>query len=345
MSQTTKRVGVDPNGDLVLRMSQAGSITVHLFRVCSSTMRRASNVWRTQFKKDNLQKAPNEEFSLVNFQIDGITQNDSLISAVQIVLNMIHGKHGDVKLDPNIEEFHNILLLVRKYGIYEAMVPYTVHWEAQLRSEMAWLNKQDRFPADRAIVLIQAFWEFGWVSEFYPMMTKLLSHAYILENGEVAVPSFLPSTKIQYYEELNDPLKGASKEYIVLKLNNWKLPVPGGLEGLLSQRRQVLVEKFLRFAHDEINARLADNRSACKYGMKDCDRQVLGNLWARMYSVRGGMCLDPRHSNTISQSLFTLSYETTEIFGRSLQQPPHLECSPHSKCVPFLQKINRDLED
>ncbi|KAM7213029.1 hypothetical protein V8F06_011583 [Rhypophila decipiens] len=320
MSQNEQRIVIDPTGDLILRMIHDDPRRKTMLLVCVCTMRRASAIWNNELKESAF--IPNPGFKpLINFKVRGIGTNDATVSALVQVLHMVHGNHQSVNLTPDLCNLHRILDFVNKYSLFSFIIPYTISWGEHCVRALR--NQYESHCAVSAVSMAQISWHLGLRAQFYEVMTALLRHTYIKDERRI--------------EDRPDDLE--------LPLCGWALgTAPNSPADMLKHRRESFIKRLLYFVNNEVEPRLANNQTCCKLGSKDCDRQILGNMWAKMHDVRGGLLLDSSRSGEVKESIATLIKELDHIFAYTLNQW-HPDCSPHKQYAQFKVQLLQDLKD
>ncbi|KAM7203557.1 hypothetical protein V8F33_002177 [Rhypophila sp. PSN 637] len=346
MSQNEQKIVIDPTGDLILRMVHKDSRKTTQLRVCACTMRRASAIWNAELKESAFNRKPGF-IPIIDFRVRGVDTNVATISALIQVLHMVHGNHQNVNLTPELSDLHRTLDFVNKYSLFPSIIPYTVSWgEHCIR---AFRNQYESHYTVSAVSMAQISWHLGLRAQFYEVMTALLRHTYIKDERRIAIPACLPFEKDSslYWDAYCRRYKpmGDRPDDVRLPLCGWALGTPPNSPAdMLKHHRESFIKRLLYFVNNEVQPRLANNQTCCKIASKDCDRQILGNMWARMNNVRGGLLPDSSRSGEVKESITTLIKELDHIFTYTLNQG-HPDCSPHKQYAQFKLQLLQDLKD
>ncbi|KAK3400230.1 hypothetical protein B0T20DRAFT_180275 [Sordaria brevicollis] len=120
-------VDIDIDGDLLLDIGggEDSELTeVQRFRVCSSTLRRHSPVWKQMlfgpWKESKPAGAKSNEW-IVEFPDDNV-------KAMEVVLNIMHGRFKQVPRCLSLDQLYKLLILTNKYDLTELLRPWCAQW-------------------------------------------------------------------------------------------------------------------------------------------------------------------------------------------------------------------------
>jgi hypothetical protein len=170
-------VVLDPRGDLHL---EVGDAPEH-FLVCARAMARASKVWDKMLFgnwAESKQKLPANTAAtwLVTFPDDDPT-------AVELILNIIHGRFNKVPTTLPTEELYNLTILTDKYDLTWQLSPWADIWFQDVtgdKSMMLWIA-----------------WELGARQKFQSLADSLVmdsTHAEL--QSVVSIPSTITPPRL-----------------------------------------------------------------------------------------------------------------------------------------------------
>ena len=114
-------VDIDPDGDLLIDATQ--NPTSHSrFRVCSSTLRRHSPVWKSMLFGPWKEARPTDGTPWI------VAFPDDHAHPLEVLLSIIHGKFERVPRRPTVNSIHQILVLAHKYDLTAVASPWCLKW-------------------------------------------------------------------------------------------------------------------------------------------------------------------------------------------------------------------------
>jgi hypothetical protein len=139
-------IHVDPEGDLVLRVgSELG--TPADIRVCSSTMRRASLVWKSMLFGPWKESKPALGDWVVSLPEDKTW-------AMRVLLSIAHGNFGDVPKTVDVVQLYDIVMLADKYALLRMLQPWVNPWIDSVQN-------QEKITGQEWLMRAHAAWELG----------------------------------------------------------------------------------------------------------------------------------------------------------------------------------------
>lgn len=129
-------INIDPEGDLLLDVGgdeDSESSQPQRLRVCSSTLRRHSPVWKQMlFGSWKESKPANVESEKWTVKLPG----DS-VKPLQIVLNIIHGRFNQIPHSLDLDELYNLLIFTNKYDVTGTLRPWCVQWAVVAHGDLS----------------------------------------------------------------------------------------------------------------------------------------------------------------------------------------------------------------
>lgn len=121
---------MDVEGDLLLQVgSEHGGSEYCLFRVCSSTLRRSSPVWKKMLFGPWAEKNPVEGQWAVSLPDDRPT-------ALRIILGIIHARFEYLPTELPLAGLYELTILVDKYDLAHVIGPWAKKWTKGMRSRV-----------------------------------------------------------------------------------------------------------------------------------------------------------------------------------------------------------------
>ncbi|KAJ0161816.1 hypothetical protein CTA2_5541 [Colletotrichum tanaceti] len=301
-------IQVDPNGDLLLHVGiDPSSGDTKSFRVCSSTLRRASPFWKrtlreTSFESDRPRDDDGEWWagtpSLYACQHDKS-------AGLAILLDIIHSRLHQVPEDPTLAEVYGTLCLASMYETERVLRP----WLARTRWRRA-LERAETSRDGRDLGMLACLgWALGDERLFARTTVKIALTCVVDGEGRTRT-----ADGVLLDDYLHDSLGSpVISESIRTLRNQLALDLPSHLNGLIGR---LMEGKWLCVGIADIPI----TRD------KKCDYVVLGSVFAGLAYVRGtrtaAVAIGPGESVTdLLKSLRrVLSYVT--CYER------HAECNP-----------------
>ena len=120
-------VSIDADGDLLLDVGgdeDTESPQLQRFRVCSSTLRRHSPVWKKMLFGPWKESKPNKD----EYQDWIVEFPDDPVKPMEIVLNIIHGHFDQVPRSLSLDELYQLLILTHKYDMTRTLRLLCAQW-------------------------------------------------------------------------------------------------------------------------------------------------------------------------------------------------------------------------
>jgi hypothetical protein len=150
-------IQIDPDGDLILRVgaSLQKNGEPKLFKVCTSTFRRASPAWR------DMLSGPRKEAKLENGSLIIDLPKDSP-KHLRVLLDIVHANFEVVPKEPTVDDIAGILAIAEKYGLISRLQLWSDGWASVIRAN---LHQQSSycplFCTVKHIQIASAAWRLG----------------------------------------------------------------------------------------------------------------------------------------------------------------------------------------
>ncbi|GKT40278.1 uncharacterized protein ColSpa_00459 [Colletotrichum spaethianum] len=172
VSSLSEEIPVDPDGDLVLRAGQQTEEPEKSFRVCTSALRRSSQVWKKMLFGPFKESKPAFGTWLVNLPDDDP-------DALGILLNIIHANFPLVPTAPSLAELYEVFRMANKYDMIPALKPWANAWLEVAESYATTADGRSM------AALTYVAWELGQVELHRKMMKELLLYSSIDKDGQM----------------------------------------------------------------------------------------------------------------------------------------------------------------
>ncbi|KPM35644.1 hypothetical protein AK830_g10930 [Neonectria ditissima] len=195
-SQTLPSTRIDSHGDLILRVGKNVDDGEHDFSVCSSTMRRASPVWKTMLFGGFKEAKPDKGEWIVSLP-------EEHAASMHVVLDIIHARFSSVPKTPSLSLIEEIRVIVDKYDMKESLSLWFDDWLKVLKAS----NMNDGLSLLNGIEMA---WDFGDRKYFSSLVTKLVVKCSVDEDGSLYTePDYL----------LEDPISSSSMDVLSMYID------------------------------------------------------------------------------------------------------------------------------
>ncbi|WYZ42758.1 hypothetical protein EsH8_VI_000457 [Colletotrichum jinshuiense] len=306
-------VHIDPNGDLLLHVgSDPSSGDTKSFRVCSSTLRRASPFWNRTLMETSSETRPLESEwwgwtpSLFACQYE---KSDGLL----ILLNMIHSQFQLVPRSPTLSEIYNTLSLASLYEMEHVLQPWIARWYDVLEGAEASRSGHD------IAMLVCIAWALGDERLFAKTMIKIAVSCVVDGEGHITTADGIGLDEYTY-DSLGSPVI---------------------LENIRSLRSRLSLD-LTSHINDVIN-RLIDGKWLCAgiSGIpvtrnKKCDYVVLGSIFAGLVYVRGSRTTEVEIR--ADESIMDLLKSLKRVLSYMTCYENHPVCNPAERIADAMKK-------
>lgn len=163
---------VDEEGDLVLRVGSETSTCD--FLVCSSTLRRASLVWKKMLYGEFQEAKPAQGDWIV-------TLPDDDPSTMRVLLDIVHANFSDVPRQLDLPGVYTLLILMDKYDALRFVKPWARHWFSMIEAVATSTNGYHLCMAAYAAL------QMGAESDAYNLVSRISRNSTIDSAGKLAV--------------------------------------------------------------------------------------------------------------------------------------------------------------
>ena len=340
-------IDMDIGGDLFLLVgSELGGSEHCLFRVCSSTLRRSSLVWKKMLFGSWAEEKPAEGQWTVSLPDDRST-------ALRIILGIIHGRFEYLPTELPLAQLDELIILVDKYDLTRVIGPWANTWMTRVQHSV-------EYTALAHVTRTHVAWELGNEDWFATEARNAVFQTSAKKDGQLVYHHDATSFPLANREHFGPPnligkitalwshyyrLHGAP--YIVLT---------SSLE-VITQSRLALIQEILDSFHKQISLRTGDsfacdsgcgqvaskkNKSLKSYesnqlhAKKECDIFILGGIYRGMLGLFGGSL--PKNASDISES-------ATQLLGVIANLFQQVDCfKDHDSCLPASQFTKFELD-
>ncbi|KAK3488018.1 uncharacterized protein B0T23DRAFT_407200 [Neurospora hispaniola] len=325
-------VNIDPEGDLLLDVGgdeDSESSQPQRLRVCSSTLRRHSPVWKqmlfgpwTESKPANVKS---EEW-IVKLPGDSV-------KPLQIVLNIIHGRFSQIPHSLDLDELYNLLIFTNKYDLTGTLRPWCVQW--------AVVAHGDLFSEDTLKSLFVA-WELGDENLFALRIEEISVNT----SPQDSFPS-IQAVNLFRKPGLAGGSEAEDEEWIVLEHQDYLGP-HDIIDVLLSIRKKVLSMIAMAVDDDVVSRRYPPLGTACSASQNHNSGRVRGTATLCDAAIFGGLLIhmDQRLTNRGTIKTDSVVQVAASVFSNiKLIEvlPNHTQCSLHRKYEALDQEIHERL--
>ncbi|CCF32153.1 hypothetical protein CH063_04592 [Colletotrichum higginsianum] len=314
-------IQVDPNGDLLLHVGiDPSSGDTKSFRVCSSTLRRASPFW----KRTLHETSPETD----RFRDDGewwactpslyACQYDKS-AGLAMLLDIIHSRFHQVPEDPTLAEVYGTLCLASMYEMERVLQPWLAQWYGALKKA-----ETSRDGRDLGMLACLA-WTLGDERLFARTMVKIALTCVVDDEGRTRTAD---GVRLDDYihDSLGSPV---ISESIRTLRNQLALDLPSHLNSLVS--------------------RLIDGKWLC-VGISDipitrdkkCDYVVLGSVFAGLVYVRGARTTEVAIGP--GESVMDLLKSLKRVLSYVMCYEKHPECNPAERIADAMRKTVDEMD-
>ncbi|EGO59360.1 hypothetical protein NEUTE1DRAFT_145391 [Neurospora tetrasperma FGSC 2508] len=327
-------INIDAEGDLLLDVGgdeDSESSQPQRLRVCSSTLRRHSPVWKQMlfgpWKESKPANVKSEEW-IVKLPGDSV-------KPLQIVLNIIHGRFSQIPHSLDLDELYNLLIFTNKYDLTATLRPWCVQWAVVAHGD---LSSEDTLKS------LFVAWELGDENLFALRIEEISVNT----SPQDSFPS-IQAVNLFRKPGLAGGSEAEDEEWIVLEHQDYLGP-HDIIDVLLSIRKKVLFIIAMAVDDDLVSRRYPPYGTACSASRNYnsgktrgtatlCDAAIFGGLMIHMDQRLTLMNRGTIKTDSVVQvaaSVFS-NIKLIEVL------PNHTQCSLHRKYEALDQEIHEKL--
>ncbi|KAK3987172.1 hypothetical protein QBC44DRAFT_383391 [Cladorrhinum sp. PSN332] len=257
---------VDEDGDLILRIGAETTKGQRDFQVCSSTMRRCSQILKAMLFGGWKESKPDDGSQwIVDLPVDDP-------ASFQVLLSLMHAKFAVTETLMTPQLLHSIMITVDKYNLWHIIRPFAQKWE-----DGAWFELDSR----------KEHWDDAHHDDL-----RLLHIAWLLGNEDrfsIVVRRLVYRSPVNPARQLVYPIGDESSNASVVieeALETDLLGLPSNLERIVAQKRFAMIEAIIDTFHKPSNSQpwqpwsnaLVDG-FACTF--LRCDTKIVDNARKR----------------------------------------------------------------
>ena len=318
---------IDNDGDLVLRVGEECTSPTMEFLVCSSTMRRASPVWKKMLFGGFQESKPAEGDWVVALP-------DDKPDVLTTLLNVVHANFRETYRPLDVAGIYEHVVLMDKYDIIRFIQPW----------RDAWMDKvKEVANADEADILCMAAYialQMGAESQAYSILCAISKFITVDEKNnlvplEAKLLDSLDTIGRYSVSGAMHPLDPLSSRVSTRLIDT----------GILREMREARIQGMLESAKTAIDwAMQRGSYLRDPYGNdRDVHHDFLGRFWHAVTTVRGGML--PLSAGEISETPNDLKASLGQVIGTMSPKASARSSAGDSSAMFQLKRALEDLDE